>query len=207
MRIGFVGPYTYFENHFPEKWKSRSNVLCLDVDEWDYSFLTRMINFRPDMTIFYRPELYPKKYLRSISGRRVAFLTEPIQFSGKEETLESQLRIQVYSRMDWDSYHYCVYYDETKRDSIKNKGWPIDAYHPLPIDTSVFRPSASRRPIDVAFIGKPTPHRVAELDFLRSTDLKFVWVAHGLSGGALAERVCPSYPGHKPGAWWPPHCG
>jgi hypothetical protein len=186
MRVGFVGPHTYFENHFPERWRSRKDILCLDVDEWDYSFLTRMINFRPDITIFYRPELYPKKYLRSISGKKVAFLTEPIQTAGEVETLESRLRSHVYSRMSWESYDYCYYYDETKRAAVEERGWPIDAYHPLPIDTSAFRPSAGSRSIDVAFVGKPTPHRVAELDFLRSTDLRFVWVAHGLSGRSLA---------------------
>ncbi|RUY86676.1 MULTISPECIES: hypothetical protein [unclassified Mesorhizobium] len=186
MRIGFVGPYTYFENHFPENWRGRDDVLCLDVDEWDYSFLTRMINFRPDLTVFYRPELYPKKYIKSITGKRVAFLSEPIQLPGQLETPESALRSSVYSRMSWESYHYCIYYDATKKSAIEKRGWPINAYRPLPIDTSAFRPNAGRRPIDVAFIGKPTPHRVAELDFLRSTDLKFAWVAHGLSGRALA---------------------
>lgn len=186
MRIGFVGPFTYFENHFPEKWRSRDNIFCLDVDEWDYSFLTRMINFRPDLTVFYRPELYPKKYLKSIPGKRVAFLSEPIQLAGQSETIESSLRSSVYERMSWESYHHSIYYDVTKKSSIERRGWPINAYRPLPIDTSAFRPNAGRRPIDVAFIGKPTPHRVAELDFLRSTDLKFAWVAHGLSGRALA---------------------
>lgn len=186
MRIGFVGPLTYFENHFPENWRRRADMLCLDVDEWDYSFLTRMINFRPDLTVFYRPELYPRRYLRSVPGRRIAFLSEPIQDNRHEQTAESLLRDHVYGRIDWGSYHEAIYYDATKEAEVRRRGWPVARFRPLPIDTSSFRPGGGTRPVDVAFIGKATPHRVAQLDFLRGTDLRFVWVAHGLSGRGLA---------------------
>lgn len=187
MRIGVVGHRTYFENHYPENWRRRSNVLCLDVDEWDYSFLTRMINFRPDLTIFFRPELYPERYLRSIRSRRVAFLSEPLPISAAHSSEETQLRERVYSRMAWSSYHEVYYYDPSRQQAVEGRNWPVTGYRPIPIDTSVFRPSGRARPIDLCFIGKPTPHRVAALDFLRSTDLNFVWVAHGVSGPMLAS--------------------
>lgn len=186
-RIGIVGHLTWFENHFPENWRKRPNVLCLDVDEWDYSFLTQMINFRPDLTLFYRPELYPERYLRSIRGRRIAFLSEPLPASSAQDSEETQLRERVYARMVWSAYHEAYYYDPSKQTAVDERRWPITGYRPLPIDTSVFRPSARTRPIDICFIGKPTPHRVAALDFLRSTDLNFVWIAHGVSGSALAS--------------------
>jgi len=40
--------------------------------------------------------------------------------------------------------------------------------------------------VDVCFVGKATPHRIAMLDFLRSASLRFLWVAHGVSGPQLA---------------------
>jgi hypothetical protein len=187
IRVGIVGHRTWFENHFPEHWRKRHNILCLDVDEWDYSFLTQMINFRPDLTLFYRPELYPERYLRSIRGRRVAFLSEPLPASSAHDSEETQLRERVYARMAWSAYHEAYYYDSSKQSAVDTRRWPITGYRPLPIDTSVFKPSARSRPIDLCFIGKPTPHRVAALDFLRSTDLNFVWIAHGVSGSSLAS--------------------
>jgi hypothetical protein len=42
-------------------------VLCLDVNETDYSFLLNLYDFRPDITLFYRPELYPEAFCRNDS--------------------------------------------------------------------------------------------------------------------------------------------
>jgi len=59
----------------------------------------------------------------------------------------------------------------------------------MPIDTEVFHPPQIQRsrPYDVCFVGKATSHRIAVLDFLRSSSLKFLWVAHGVSGRDLAH--------------------
>lgn len=191
IRIAVVGHYTYFENHFPERWRKDPNILCIDVNEGNYSWLLAVYNFRPQLTLFFRPELYPRRYIESIPGLRVAILSEPIPglVDGKLVlTIETRLRLRVYSNMAWDAYHWRIFYDKGKIASAKKLAFPIDEYRPLPIDTKSFCPpvSSKERIYDVSFIGKPTPHRISKLDFLRSSSLKFLWVAHGLSGDNLS---------------------
>mgnify|MGYP003584033401 CR=1 FL=1 len=191
-RIAVIGHFTYFENHFPERWALNADVLCLDVSEDDYRWMIAAANFRPDLTLFYRPELYPRRYVERIPGVRVALLSEPlpaIRGGQLEFTDETRLRQQVYAPMAWDAYHWRIFYDEGKKESAAMMGYSIDEYRPLPIDISLFRAphEEKRRPFDVTFLGKATPHRIARMDFLRSSNLKFLWVAHGASGRQLAE--------------------
>ncbi|MDR3532959.1 MAG: hypothetical protein P4L90_20675 [Rhodopila sp.] len=192
MRIAVVGHATWFANHYPENRQNDLNVLCLDVREGDYSWLIVLRNWRPDVTLFYRPELYPERFLRNIDGVRIAFLTEPLPAvnNGKlEPTAESALRLQVYGGMAWHAYHRRLYYDSGRAATAAILGWPVDAYRPMPIDTTVFHPPSTNmeRPIDACFVGKATPHRIARLEYLRSSGLRFLWVAHGVHGGRLAR--------------------
>lgn len=189
-RIAVVGHYTYFSNHFPELWRNDKNILCLDVDERDYSFLLAAYNFRPDVTVFYRPELYPSYLVDMIGGLRIAFLSEPVpelRDGHQLESAESLLRLAVYQKMSWSSYDRIYYYDKSKASMIEKLGWRVTGYKPLPIDTSSFRSLRSVRPIDICFVGKATPYRTAQLEFLRALNLRFVWIAHGVSGSALAS--------------------
>jgi hypothetical protein len=191
-RIAVVGHYTYFENHFPEGWREDPNMICLDVSERDYSWLIALHNFRPQLTIFYRPELYPRGLVERVPGFRVALLSEPLPTLRNGEldySDETRLRLQVYGFMSWDAYHWRIFYDVGKMESAIRLGFPIDEYRPLPIDTSHFCDICplDERPLDVVFVGKPTAHRIARLDFLRSSKLKFLWVAHGVSGSELAK--------------------
>lgn len=192
LRVAIVGHHIYFENHFPEGWRDNPNILCLNVTEDDYSWLLITRNFKPEITLFFRPELYPEKYLRHISGIRIAILSEPLPsiVDGKFLlTDESALRVEVYRGMCWDAYHWCIYYDPGKSAAARALGFQIDEFRPMPIDTDVFRPNLSRRSreIDVCFVGKATPHRIEVLDFLRSSRLRFLWIAHGVSGRKLAR--------------------
>lgn len=198
MRVAVVGHHTWFENHFPENWRADPDLLCLDVDERDYSWLMVLRNFKPDITLFYRPELYPEAYLRHVSGIRVAILSEPLPVlaeNGLVLTDETALRMTVYGRMAWHAYHWRIYYDPGKQASAGHLGLPIEEFRPMPIDTSVFAPlpASVPRSIDVCFMGKPTAHRIAALDALRLMRLRFVWVAHGLSGPELARLFARSH--------------
>jgi hypothetical protein len=191
-RIAVVGHFTYFENHFPEGWRDDPNVLCVDVDERDYSWLLTVYNFRPQLTLFFRPELYPRQYVERIPGIRVAILSEPLPVMIDGElayTDETRLRERVYASMAWNAYHWRIFYDKGKQESAEKMRFPIDQYWPLPIDTSSFRPpgAGKDKPFDISFLGKPTAHRIQQLDFLRSSSMSFLWVAHGLSGKQLAE--------------------
>ena len=194
MRVAIVGHFTYFANHFLEGWEDDTDVLCVDVNEGYYTWLLCVRNFRPHITLFFRAELYPKRLVESIPGIRVALLSEPIPNfrNGEfEHTAETDLRLIVYRNMSWNSFHWRIYYDVGKTESAAQLGLPINEFRPLPIDTSVFRPpvcnEVSSREYDVCFVGKPTPHRIEKLDFLRSSHFSFIWVAHGVSGSDLAS--------------------
>ena len=191
MRIGVVGHFTYFQNHFPETWRSDPNVLALDVDEREYGWLRFLYNWRPDISLFFRPELYPRNLVQSISGVKVAILSEPIPKNDGNtwhDTAESDLRMLLYGRMAWDAYDWRIYYDPGKRREAELLGLPIDEYRVMPVDTALFRPPGKgfHRPVDLSFVGKPTPHRIAKLDFLRLSRRRFFWAAHGVSGPHLA---------------------
>ena len=197
MRIAVVGAATWFANHYPERWRDDPDVICPEVSEADYSWLMVLRNWRPDVTLFYRPELYPERFLQHVDGLRIAFLTEPLpalKGKGLETTAESALRLQVYKRMAWAAFHRRLYYDQGRAETVAFLGWPIDGFRPMPIDTASFHPPrpGTDRPIDICFLGKATPYRIARLEPLRSLGLrapalKFVWVAHGLYGMRLAD--------------------
>lgn len=192
LRIAIVGHFTYFQNHFPEHWREDENVRCFDVDERSYGWMANVKNFKPDITVFFRPELYPHRSIVSVPGIRVAYLSEPIPSvsNGKlNHTSETNIRLAVYKRMDWSAFHWRVYYDPGKRESAEILNFQIDEYRPLTIDTSSFFPAPTNSVFeyDVCFVGKATPLRISALDFLRSSRLRFIWVAHGLSGMKLAN--------------------
>lgn len=194
MRIGVVGPYVWFSGHFPENWQTDQNILCQDVDERDYRFLIHVVNFRPNITLFYRPELYPRKFLEEIPGFKIAFLSEPVPPLSSDGKLmhsaETDLRLKVYGNMNWDSFHRIFYYDKTKEQTVRLLGWPISDFRVMPIDLSIFTSTPiENRPIDIFFIGKPTPHRINQLDFLRTAKLNYQWIAHGMSGAELARAL------------------
>ncbi len=192
MRIAALGPRTWFANHFPEGWEDDPAVLALDATEGDFSWMVAVRNFHPDVTLFYRPELYPARYLRLIPGFRLAFLSEPLPAlgpGGLEATEESALRLRVYAGMAWDCFHRVLFYDPGRAATARHLDWKVDGFRPLPVDIRHFHPGPpdAPRPVDVCFVGKPTTHRMAVLDALRLAPFRFLWVAHGVAGPALAD--------------------
>lgn len=192
QRVAVLGPFTYFENHFPERWKIDQSVLCLDVNEKNHSRLIQLHNFRPSFTLFYRPELYPLHYIQTLRGLKVAFLSEPLPglVDGHlDVSAETQLRMRVYEGMNWNAFDWRIYYDGGKRAAAEHLGYRIDEYFPLPIDTQWFNSAgrSERALFDVCFVGKATPHRIMKLDALRDSRLRFLWIAHGCSGRMLAS--------------------
>lgn len=189
-RIAAVGHFTYFANHFPEYWESDPNVRCFDVNEQDYNFLLAVANFRPHLTLFYRPELYPPELVRRIPGKKIGFLSEPLPSlidGALIHSDETRVRAAIYQRMDWSTYDAVFYYDEGKRPTVTRLGWPVRDFMPLPIDTRHFKPTARARAIDVCFVGKATARRMSILDSFRYQRRRFVWIAHGVYGSQLAR--------------------
>ena len=193
LKVATVGSRIYFENHYPETGNYQS--INFDVDERDYSWLESVINLKPDLTIFYRPELYPSKYLNRISGIKVAVLSEPIaSFNGTKwiKSQETEARVKEYSRMDWEQFDWKIFYDPGQIQNVKKIGYPIDEFRPLPINTDQFVSLNLRRrqtEIDFLFVGKPTVHRNEILRPLQHSNLNFVWIAHGIYGKRLAEYM------------------
>ena len=143
MRMAVVGHAIWFANHYPEQWRGDADLICPEGSEVDYSWLMVLRNWRPDVTLFYRPELYPERFLHHIDGFRIAFLTEPLPVLKEkklETTPESALRPQVYKRMAWQVFHRRLYYDRGRAETVAFLGWPIDSFRPLPIDTANFYP-------------------------------------------------------------------
>lgn len=188
-RVAVVGRSVYFENHYPEGRRGDSHVVVFDPSERDVTFLLAVADWRPDLTVFFRPELYPIEFVERIPGRKVALLSEPLPtLNGGvlSHSNETRMRLATYLGMPWAAFDEVLYYDENKKSAVEALRWPVDGYRPLPIDTERFYPSRNARPIDVCFIGKPTPRRTALLDTLRLWHGRFLWVAHGVSGHELA---------------------
>lgn len=152
----------------------------------DVSRLKHLLNFSPDLTIFYRPEILPFELVSRVPGKRVGFYTEPLPANGggrfrSRASQELRVRKKAYSFMRPEAYHELVLFDTIYRESAEKLKLGVTSFSPIPVNTEIFRDLGLDRDIDVCFVGKATPHRIRLFDRLRSSKFKFVWVGHGFS--------------------------
>jgi hypothetical protein len=193
MRYGCIGHRVYFENHFIEGHADSPDIRGFDYDHSSSRPFSQLLAFGPDVSLIYRPELYSTAMLRMLPGLKIGFSSEPLPTgAGARRTTSSEtdLREQVYRGLVARGYDMFFHYDAASAGWFDERGVHVDGYRPLPIDCDVFNPHGDAdKDIDFLFVGKATPHRIAVLDRFRWLPFRFVWIAHGVSGRALADVI------------------
>lgn len=191
-RVACLGHRVYFENHFCELKSRYFNVAWFDYDHFSTSVYSDLRNYRPDITLIYRPELHAAADLNSFTGYKVGFSTEPLPKITSDGFLktssETDRRLAMISNLQREGYNRIYHYDSGSRSYIDKCNLPIDDYSVIPVNTDFFNPTHVRKPKwDVLFIGKATDRRLRILSRLKNHNLSFLWIEHGVSGAELGK--------------------
>lgn len=191
IRVACVGARVYFENHFCERSAHGYMVEWFDFDHDSAVFYNALIEFRPDITLIFRPELHAPRHLRMVPGLKVGYSTEPFPkvYEGRLlRSAETDRRLSVFEKIPFGEYHAIYHYDGNSRSFCEEQGWRFFDYRPLPINTDHFNPW-NRPPArwDAVFVGKATQRRIALLGGLKDVNRPFLWIEHGVSGAELAQ--------------------
>lgn len=193
MRYACIGHRIYLENHFIEGHDTVGNIRGFDYDHFSSDLFLRLLAYAPDVTLIFRPDLYTARMIRMVPGIRIGFSCEPLpssDLSGMDRSDETDMREAVCRHLHLvaNAFDLFFHYDGRSAKWFEDRKIKVTGYRPLPIDCSVFNPMVTKeRDIDFLFVGKATPHRIRVLDHLRLLPFKFQWIAHGVSGRALAE--------------------
>lgn len=191
-RVACLGHRVYFENHFCELNSRFFEVRWFDYDHYSTSVYNDLRNYRPDITLIYRPELHRSNDLKTISGFKIGFSTEPLPKISADGSLktssETDRRLAMISSLERDGYNRIYHYDRGSRSYIEQSRLPIDDYAVIPVNTDYFNPDRARKPKwDILFLGKATERRSRILSRLKNHNLSFLWIEHGVSGSELGK--------------------
>lgn len=194
MKIAVVGHKVYFENHYAEDGMDDIISKSFDFDHYDWTFVQDIIEYNPDCTLFYRPELYNREILQKIPGYKYGFSTEPLPKTKNGITIrtsETDWRENNYKNLCFDEFNSVFHYDDLSREYAQVHGLNFSGYRELPINTNYFNPFGDyEKKWDVLFIGKASERRSHILNFLTiHPSLNFLWIAHGISGKELADYI------------------
>jgi GT2 family glycosyltransferase len=194
MKIAVVGHKVYFENHYAEDGIDGVITKSFDFDHYDWDFVYDIIDFNPDCTLFYRPELYNREVLQKIPGHKYGFSTEPLPKTKNGITIrtsETDWRENNYKNLCFDEFNSVFHYDDLSQEYAQINGLNFSGYREIPINTNYFNPFGDyKKKWDVLFIGKATQRRNDILNFLTiHPSLSFLWIAHGTSGNELADCI------------------
>lgn len=190
LRVACLGHRVYFENHFCELKSRFFNVAWFDYDHFSTTVYADLRNYRPDITLIYRPELHSTEALNSFPGYKIGFSTEPLPKISADGLLktssETDRRLAMISNLQKEGYNRIYHYDSGSRSYIERHHLPIDDYAVIPVNTNHFNPTSVRKPKwDILFIGKATDRRLRILSHLKNFNLSFLWIEHGVSGSEL----------------------
>ncbi|HVN83391.1 MAG TPA: hypothetical protein VMW17_00960 [Candidatus Binatia bacterium] len=193
MRYACIGHRDYFENNFIEGHDSADNIRGFDYDHHSTYPFQCLLAYAPDVTLVFRPELYPARFIQMIPGIRIGFSSEPLPTydkGGVERSEQTDIRERVYANVHLVAkcFDLFFHYDRRSAKWFEDRGIRVTGYRHLPIDCSVFHPiGGGERDIDFLFVGKATTYRLGVLDRLRILPFKFQWIEHGIVGNELAD--------------------
>lgn len=191
-RLACVGHKLYFQNHFCEKSSSVFDVTWIDFDHYSTVHYSRLLDARPDVTLFFRPELHDGMALRAIPGVKIGVSSEPFpKLIGRDlqRSSETDRRVATFKRLPREAFDRLYHYDVMSKEYCESSGMNFDGYGLLPINIDWFAPArAPRKPRwDMVFVGKATPRRQRILDRLKNVNREFLWIEHGVTGRNMAE--------------------
>lgn len=190
-KVACLGHDIYFENHYCEKSTEKYDVGWFSFDHFSGGYYKELTRFRPDVTLVFRPELHDGVNVKSIPGLKIGFSTEPmpkISNGAIQRSSETDRRMRMLEHLNFQAFDAVYHYDQNSSSFAQSLGLRFSGFHRIPINTDLFHPF-NKPPAnwDVVFVGKATQRRIEILQILKSYNLTFLWIEHGISGKSLAE--------------------
>ncbi|MEI6793511.1 MAG: hypothetical protein WCK97_09820 [Actinomycetes bacterium] len=117
--------------------------------------------FGAEVTVVFRPEIFPSGALHELPGAVVGFLTEPLPRRGSDAVAHADLdvRLRDLRRIDRLNVDRVISFDP-KCAPAADEVVPVWRSLPLPVADSFYRPVLETRSSTQAlFVGRSTPHR------------------------------------------------
>jgi hypothetical protein len=202
-KVAFIGQPEYnsplYEDDLDDIYTTRKFNASFDLklNKLSAKSMPGLIEFRPDISICFRPEYFSKELVAVLSGIKVGISTEPFPKYVNGEfyySLDSISRFKNLLRAAPLGFDFIFHYDSASLSFMALMGVNLSGVVALPVATRTWTagtavPGAERaNNWDVVFLGRSTTHR--ERHFLPlKRDFRFLHVAHGIEG----KDILPYY--------------
>jgi hypothetical protein len=193
VRVAFVGQRTYFEACAMPAAAAGVQPLFIDFRDGAPTapVLEALERFDPHAVVLFRPENLPAGTFSGLRAPVVGFLTEPLPRHGRSSHPDLEYNLAELRRVDRDNVDRVICFDPLGWEAAAEL-LPTWRSMPLPVADDLYRrPTPSRRPPRVVFIGYSTMHRETALLSLKH-EFDLPHYAHGLMGRELREVLAAS---------------
>ena len=166
LRVAFVGQSTFFEACSLEP--QSAAAVGLESRFFEYRagaaiepVLEQLAEFGAEVTVLFRPEIFPAGALHDLPGAVVGFLTEPLPRRQKGAVAHDDLdrRLRDLQQTDPLNVDRVISFDPLIAAAASD-AVPVWRSLPLPVADSFYRPVGSAIAAPPAlFVGRSTPHR------------------------------------------------
>ena len=195
MRVAFVGQSTFFEACSLEPAVAPEVGLETEFIEFRGGgeiepVLESLEAFEPQVTVVFRPDVFPAGALHDVPGAVLGFLTEPLPRQGRKAVRHPDLdrRQEELRAIDPLNVDRVVCFDPKSVPSAENvvKVWRS---LPLPVADRYYRPVGPPELSPKAlFVGRSTPHREKYLSRARESG-ELLHLAFGVDAEHLQELM------------------
>lgn len=196
MKIAFVSQPEYFRFCYEQDlndqpgFEFREFPFHFGMGESDFESL---MQYKPDLTFFFRGEFANREVIRKLSGTKVAISSEPFprEINGKIEYTQDSLRryLSFRSLIRELPYDYVFHYDESSIAYLSKDGLQLSGAFPFPVAIDSYTPATnSSFEWDLFFIGRSTDHRERFFGPLKH-NFDFLHICHGIFGPPLVEYI------------------
>jgi hypothetical protein len=199
MKLAFVGQPEYnnafIESDLDDLFTVRRFAVRFDPTramEASVATMANLIDFAPDIAVFFRGEFMGNDVLSAIRGLKIGISTEPFpkDLDGKfHYTSDSIGRFKDFTKIADRELDYVFHYDETSSSFMRRMGISVSGFAVMPVATGVWRPRlGAASDWDVTFFGRSTEHRENHFSALKR-DYRFLHIVHGIMG----KQTIPYY--------------
>jgi hypothetical protein len=200
IKVAFVGQPEYnsplYENDLDDIYAIKDFCSSFDIkiNKLSTESMAPLIEFRPDISICFRPEYFSKELIAALSGIKVGISTEPLPkyIDGEfHYSLDSISRFKNLLQAAPLGFDFIFHYDSSSLSFMGLMGINLSGIVALPVATGAWtamRGAERANNWDVVFLGRSTTHR--EKHFLPlKRDFRFLHIAHGITG----KDILPYY--------------
>lgn len=190
VRLAFVGQRTYFEACSMPAPAAGVTPAFFDFRGGDETgaLLDALRGFAPHAVVVFRPENLPAGAMAEVRVPVLGFITEPLPRADREPHPNYDYNLDLLRHADPGNVDRVITFDVNSWDAAAPL-LPLWRAMPLPVDDRLYRrPTPSRRPPRVIFIGYSTMHREQALLGLKH-EFDLPHYAHALMGDELRDTL------------------